>query len=54
MVEALSRGPRSPTELVQRQRGLSYHQVNRKAGQFKAAGFLEESSAPRVGSARTP
>lgn len=43
VVEALSRGPRSPTELVQRQRGLSYHQVNRKVGQFKKAGFLRES-----------
>lgn len=43
VVEALSGGPRSPTELVQRQRGLSYHQVNRKVSQFKKAGFLEES-----------
>ncbi|HYQ77762.1 MAG TPA: hypothetical protein VEP91_01465 [Solirubrobacterales bacterium] len=43
VVEALSRGPRSPTELVQRQRGLSYHQVNRKVRQFKEAGFLAES-----------
>jgi DNA-binding HxlR family transcriptional regulator len=43
VVEALSRGPRSPTELVQRQRGLSYHQVNRKVRQFKEAGFLRES-----------
>jgi DNA-binding HxlR family transcriptional regulator len=43
VVEALSRGPRSATELVQRQRGLSYHQVNRKVGQFKKAGFLRES-----------
>lgn len=43
VVEALSRGPRSATELVQRQRGLSYHQVNRKVRQFKEAGFLRES-----------
>jgi DNA-binding HxlR family transcriptional regulator len=43
VVEALSRGSRSPTELVQRQRGLSYHQVNRKVSQFKKAGFLRES-----------
>ena len=42
VVEALSHGPRSSTELVQRQRGLSYHQVNRKVGQFKEAGFLRE------------
>lgn len=43
VVEALSHGPRSSTELVQRQRGLSYHQVNRKVGQFKEAGYLRES-----------
>jgi len=43
VVEALSRGPRSSTELVQRQRGLSYHQVNRKVRQFREAGFLAES-----------
>ncbi len=43
VVEALSRGPRSATELVQRQHGLSYHQVNRKVSQFKKAGFLRES-----------
>jgi DNA-binding HxlR family transcriptional regulator len=48
VVEALSHGPRSSTELVQRQRGLSYHQVNRKVGQFKEAGFLRESErAPK-------
>jgi|SRR6476620_6859681 len=46
VVEALSHGPRSSTELVQRQRGLSYHQVNRKVGQFKEAGFLRESKRP--------
>jgi DNA-binding HxlR family transcriptional regulator len=43
VVKALSFGPRSSTELVQRQQGLSYHQVNRKVGQFKEAGFLRES-----------
>jgi len=43
VVEALSHGPRSSTELVQRQQGLSYHQVNRKVLQFKEAGFLAES-----------
>lgn len=47
VVDALSRGPRSPTELVQNQRGLSYHQVNRKVGQFKEAGFLSESKRSR-------
>jgi hypothetical protein len=33
---------------VQRQRGLSYHQVNRKVRQIKEAGFLRESKrAPK-------
>lgn len=44
VVDALSDGPRSPTELVQRQRGLSYHQVNRKIRQFKEAGFVADTS----------
>jgi DNA-binding HxlR family transcriptional regulator len=43
VVDALSRDSRSPTELVQNQRGLSYHQVSRKIRQFKEAGFLSES-----------
>lgn len=47
VVDALSRGSRSPTELVQSQRGLSYHQVNRKVRQFKEAGFVEESRGAR-------
>lgn len=46
VVAALSHGPRSPTELVQRQQGLSYHQVNRKIRQFKEAGFVEDSCPP--------
>jgi DNA-binding HxlR family transcriptional regulator len=47
VMDALSRGSQSPTELVQRQRGLSYHQVNRKVAQFKEAGFLRESKRTR-------
>ena len=47
VVDALSRGARSPTELVQSQHGLTYHQVNRKVGQFKEAGFLRESKRSR-------
>ena len=47
VVNALSRGSHSPTELVQNQRGLSYHQVNRKVRQFKEAGFLCESKRSR-------
>jgi DNA-binding HxlR family transcriptional regulator len=48
VVDALSRGRRSPTELVQNQEGLSYHQVNRKVGQFEAAGFLHEARRSQV------
>jgi len=42
VVEALSRGARSPTELARGLEGLSYHQVNRRALLFKEAGFLCE------------
>lgn len=47
VVDELSRGSRSPTELVQNQRGLSYHQLNRRAGQFRAAGFLRDTERSR-------
>ncbi len=43
MVEELACEERSPTELAQAGHGLSYHQVNRRAGLFKAAGLLGES-----------
>jgi DNA-binding HxlR family transcriptional regulator len=42
MIEELSCGSRSPTELAQGAHGLSYHQVNRRAGLFKASGLLYE------------
>jgi DNA-binding HxlR family transcriptional regulator len=42
MVEELACGGRSPTELAQGEHGLSYHQVNRRAGLFKAGGLLSE------------
>jgi DNA-binding HxlR family transcriptional regulator/Fe2+ or Zn2+ uptake regulation protein len=42
MVEELACGARSPTELAQGSHGLSYHQVNRRAGLFKASGLLGE------------
>jgi DNA-binding HxlR family transcriptional regulator len=42
MVEELSCDPKSPTELARGQHGLSYHQVNRRAGLFKTAGLLRE------------
>jgi DNA-binding HxlR family transcriptional regulator len=43
MVEELSCGPRSPVELAQGSHGLSYHQVTRRAGLFKAVGLLREA-----------
>jgi DNA-binding HxlR family transcriptional regulator len=42
MLKELSHGPRSPTELVRGSHGLSYHQVNRRAGLFKSAGLVCE------------
>lgn len=46
MVEELSCGPKSPTELARGSHGLSYHQVNRRAGLFKTAGLLCERQGP--------
>lgn len=46
MVEELSCNPRSPTELARGPHGLSYHQVNRRAGLFKTAGLLSEWEGP--------
>jgi len=42
LVEELNLGPKSPTELAQLEHGLSYHQVNRRAGLFTVGGFLRE------------
>jgi DNA-binding HxlR family transcriptional regulator len=42
LVEELSCEARSPTELARGPHGLSYHQVNRRAGLFKASGLLCE------------
>lgn len=42
IVEDLSCEGRSPTELAQGRHGLSYHQVNRRAGLFKTGGLLDE------------
>jgi DNA-binding HxlR family transcriptional regulator len=47
MIEELNRGPRSLTELSRGQHGLSFHQVNRRAGLFMTGGFIEEVSEPR-------
>jgi DNA-binding HxlR family transcriptional regulator len=46
MVEELSCEGRSPTELARGPHGLSYHQVNRRAGLFKASGLLSEWQGP--------
>jgi DNA-binding HxlR family transcriptional regulator len=46
MVEELSCDPGSPTELARGRHGLSYHQVNRRAGLFKAAGLLCQQQGP--------
>jgi DNA-binding HxlR family transcriptional regulator len=46
MIEDLSCEPRSSTELARGSHGLSYHQVNRRAGLFKTAGLLGESEGP--------
>ena len=46
MIEDLSCDPRSPTELARGPHGLSYHQVNRRAGLFKNAGLISEWQGP--------
>lgn len=45
MVEELNLGPKSPTELARIDHGLSYHQVNRRAGLFAIGGFLHETTS---------
>jgi len=46
MVESLSCEGRSPTDLARGHHGLSYHQVNRRAGLFKTGGLLDEWQGP--------
>lgn len=46
MVEELSCEAKSPTELARGPHGLSYHQVNRRAGLFKTAGLVCEWEGP--------
>lgn len=46
MIEELSCEPRSSSELAGRARGLSYHQVNRRASLFTMAGLLVETEVP--------
>jgi DNA-binding HxlR family transcriptional regulator len=46
MIADLSCDPRSSRELANGPHGLSYHQVNRRAGLFNAAGLISEQDAP--------
>lgn len=46
MVEDLACEALSPTELAQGEHGLSYHQVNRRAGLFQASGLLTQWESP--------
>jgi DNA-binding HxlR family transcriptional regulator len=46
MVEELACEAKSPTQLARGSHGLSYHQVNRRAGLFKTAGLLSEWQGP--------
>lgn len=45
LIDELNLGPKSPTELAQLEHGLSYHQVNRRAGLFAIGGFLREETS---------
>jgi DNA-binding HxlR family transcriptional regulator len=45
LIEELNLGPKSPTDLARLEHGLSYHQVNRRAGLFANGGFLREDAA---------
>ena len=47
MLEELNLGPKSPTEMTRMEHGLSYHQVNRRAGLFAIGGFLYESTSEK-------
>src|SRR5690349_6088960 len=44
LIEELNLGNKSPTELARIEHGLSYHQVNRRAGLFRVGGFLREEA----------
>lgn len=46
LIEELNLGPKSSTELARLEHGLSYHQVNRRAGLFARGGFLQEGVGP--------
>lgn len=44
VVEELSRGPRSATELAQGLDALSYHQLHRRVSRFRTSGFFEAAA----------
>lgn len=44
MVEALNLEPKTPAELARGEHGLTYHQVNRRAGMFAIGGLLREEA----------
>lgn len=46
LVEELSCEARSPTELARGDHGLSYHQVSRRTGLFRAGGLLGDRQGP--------
>lgn len=47
VVDELSRGPRSPTELARGLDALSYHQLNRRVSQFESSGFFAAAGEGR-------
>ncbi len=47
VVEELSRGPRSPTELARGLDALSYHQLSRRVSQFETSGFFVATTKGR-------
>ena len=42
LIDDLTLGPKSPTDMARVEHGLSYHQVNRRVGLFAVGGFLCE------------
>ena len=47
VLESLSRGPTSPSQLTRKRCPLSYHQLNRRASRFRAAGYFQEDVRSR-------
>jgi DNA-binding HxlR family transcriptional regulator len=47
MLEELSKGPQSPTDLARQRKQLTYHQVNRRTQLLASAGLLSEQADAR-------